>query len=624
MPGTGAAIINFWKRPWLLTLAIIFFILPATLAIGSITFDKTFASKIYPNVYIGNLNLGGKTAEQAKRLLNLEIDKISQRGVVFSYKNQQTIIKPVVASADAALAYQIINFKSELALDAAFNYGRNRNFLINLGNKLRLLLSKKTIDLLVAIDQDKIAKTLKDGFTDAYEPARDAGLAVSFNPATAAYSFSVKEEKMGKAINCQAAIGELINNLTGLSAAEIKLATITEYPKILSRDCLNVDSKAEAILKAAPLTLKYGETTWLIEQGQLASLLALKPSGSAADKVRVGLDDDKTKAYFAEKIIPQIDQPVLEAKFEMQDGKVIKFQGGQDGRSLEADASIVKIENEILAGAPIELTVKIQPTLVSTDNVNNFGIKELVGVGRSNFIGSPVNRRHNIKNGADTLNGILIKPNEEFSLNRALGKVDGATGYLPELVIKEGKTTPEFGGGLCQIGTTMFRAALATGLPITMRRNHSYRVSYYEPAGTDATIYDPWPDLRFINDLASHILIQTKISGDELAFEFWGARDGRVVEKTKPVIYNIVKPEPTKIIETLELKPGEKKCTEHAHNGADTYFDYKVTSADGLIKEKRFSSHYVPWQEICLLGVKELSPPAGGSPDMASSTPAVN
>ncbi|NCQ16053.1 hypothetical protein GW814_00135, partial [Candidatus Falkowbacteria bacterium] len=596
------------------------FILPATLTIGSIAFNKTFASRIYPNVYIGNLNLGGKTAAQANRLLNLETDKISQHGVVFSYKNQRTTVKPVVASADADLAYTIINFKNELALEAAFNYGRNRNFLTNLGNKLQLLLSKKSIDLLVAIDQDKIAKTLKDNFADASEPARDADLAVSFNPATAAYDFSVREEKMGKAINFQAAIGELINNLTGLSEAEIKLATITEYPKILSRDCLNIDGKAEAILKAAPLTLKYGEIKWLIEQSQLAGLLALKPSGLAADKVRVGLDDDKTKAYFAEKITPQIDRPALEAKFEMQGGKVIKFQSGQDGRSLEADASIIKIENEILAGAPIELIVKIQPTLVSTDNVNNFGIKELVGVGRSNFTGSPANRRHNIKNGANTLNGILIKPGEEFSLNKALGKVDGATGYLPELVIKEGKTTPEFGGGLCQIGTTMFRAALDTGLPITMRKNHSYRVSYYEPAGTDATIYDPWPDLRFINDLASHILIQSKISGDDLSFEFWGRRDGRVVEKTKPTIYNIVKPEPAKIIETLELKPGEKRCTERAHNGADAYFDYKVTYADGLVKEKRFSSHYVPWQEVCLLGVEKLSVP----PDTASSTPAVN
>ena len=163
----------------------------------------------------------------------------------------------------------------------------------------------------------------------------------------------------------------------------------------------------------------------------------------------------------------------------------------------------------------------------------------------------------------------------------------------------------------------MFRAALAAGLPITMRRNHSYRVGYYEPAGTDATIYDPWPDLRFINDTADYILIQSKIDGDNLSFEFWGTGDGRMAERTEPTIYNIVKPGPAKIIETTDLKPGEKKCAERAHNGADAYFDYKVTYAGGEIKENRFSSHYVPWQEVCLLGVEKLSAP----PATATSTP---
>ncbi len=140
-----------------------------------------------------------------------------------------------------------------------------------------------------------------------------------------------------------------------------------------------------------------------------------------------------------------------------------------------------------------------------------------------------------------------------------------------------------------------------------MRRNHSYRVSYYEPAGTDATIYNPSPDLRFINDTGNYILIQSRVEGDNLYFDFWGAEDGRVVEKTEPAIYNTVKPGPTKYIETLDLLPGVKKCTERAHNGADAYFDYKVTYAGGEIKEKRFASHYIPWREVCLVGVEKLT-----------------
>jgi hypothetical protein len=82
-----------------------------------------------------------------------------------------------------------------------------------------------------------------------------------------------------------------------------------------------------------------------------------------------------------------------------------------------------------------------------------------VAIGTSNFKGSPVNRRHNIAVGAASVNGTLIAPGEEFSLLKTLGDIDAAAGYKPELVIKGGKTLPEFGGGLCQIGTTAFRAA---------------------------------------------------------------------------------------------------------------------------------------------------------------------
>jgi vancomycin resistance protein YoaR len=267
--------------------------------------------------------------------------------------------------------------------------------------------------------------------------------------------------------------------------------------------------------------------------------------------------------------------------------------------------------------------VRAEPSEISAKDINDFGIKEILGTGHSSFAGSPKNRRHNIAVGAESVNGILIKPGEEFSLIKTLGDINAESGYLPELVIKDNKTIPEYGGGLCQIGTTVFRATYASGLPVTMRRNHSYRVSYYEPAGTDATIYDPWPDYRFVNDTKNHILIQSRIEGDDIYFEFWGTPDGRTATHTYPVIYNIAKPGPTKIIETEDLKPGEKKCTERAHNGADAYFDYTVeynkANPPQIIKEKleaneeveesdytietRFRSHYVPWREVCLVGI---------------------
>jgi vancomycin resistance protein YoaR len=262
--------------------------------------------------------------------------------------------------------------------------------------------------------------------------------------------------------------------------------------------------------------------------------------------------------------------------------------------------------------------VQVTDPTVTTADANSLGITEVIGVGRSNFAGSPKNRRANIHTGAAKLNGIIIKPDEEFSLIAALGDINQATGYLPELVIKGNQTVPEYGGGLCQIGTTTFRAALATGLPIVERRNHSYRVTYYEPAGTDATIYDPKPDFRFKNDTGHAILIQTAIEGDNLVFEFWGTSDQRAVVQTKPVLSNFVAPPPTKLIETEDLPVGTKKCTEKPHVGADAQFTYTVTYPDGRVASEVFKSHYVPWREVCLIGVpKGTLQPTAPAPDAA-------
>ncbi|MBU4512181.1 VanW family protein, partial [Patescibacteria group bacterium] len=223
--------------------------------------------------------------------------------------------------------------------------------------------------------------------------------------------------------------------------------------------------------------------------------------------------------------------------------------------------------------------------------------------------GSPTNRRHNIGVGANKLNGLLIAPDEEFSLVQTLGEVNAATGYLPELVIKGNKTIPEYGGGLCQIGTTMFRVALYAGLPITERRPHSYRVSYYEPAGMDATIYIPRPDVKFINDTRNYLVLTTEIQDNILRFKLYGTNDNRKTEiENPPRIWNITYPGPTKLIETLDLAPGEKKCTESSHRGADTEFTRVVTYADSRepIDEKWFS-RYSSWQAVCLIGVEELT-----------------
>lgn len=593
--------------PRLLKVAIIFFIAAFVFASAYLIFEKIYQNKIYPGVWIGEINLKGKTAEQTKNIINKQINNISQSGVVFYYQKKQITVTPAIASADGSFAYQIISFDAKKSIEQAYNFGRDNTFFSNLKNKINALIYKRTINLSLSMNETKVQNILMENFSIFETPAKNAELI--FDKQT--NNFIASEEKLGKTINYQKAIRLLGSNLLKLNDSSIRLYTKTDYPVIYKKACLNIDAKAKQILSLAPLTLKYQNNQWDIKKNQLSDWLGLKINQQTdnQNKILVGLNKKIVEQFLRDEIASTTDMAPIEAKFEIKNNKVAKFQASKDGLKLNIESNAAKIELELLENRQntIELIKTELKSAAITSSVNGFGISEIIGIGESNFFGSPQNRRHNIKNGADTLNGMLIKPNEEFSLNSALGEINAETEYLPELVIKGNKTIMEYGGGLCQIGTTIFRAALSAGLPITQRRNHAYRVVYYEPAGTDAAIYDPWPDVRFINNTNNHILIQSRIEGDNLYFDFWGTEDGRIVEKTEPAIYNIVKPGPTKYIETLDLEPGKEKCTEHAHNGADAYFDYKVIYANGETKEKRFNSHYAPWQAVCLIGVEKLS-----------------
>ena len=236
----------------------------------------------------------------------------------------------------------------------------------------------------------------------------------------------------------------------------------------------------------------------------------------------LAIDEDGLKNYL-EKAKNSTHVDPADARLTFGEGKVSAFSLSKNGSEIDVEKSLPKIEENLKQNAftkdiTLDATI-LKPEITSTD-LDKYGIKELIGEGVSNFLHSPQNRIHNINVGAARFNGVLIKPGEEFSFIKTLGPVDASTGYLPELVIKTDKTVPEFGGGMCQVSTTAFRAAMNTGLKITARTNHAYPVVYYNPQGLDATVYIPNPDLKFINDTPGYILIQTHIEGHSIIFRF--------------------------------------------------------------------------------------------------------
>ncbi len=256
---------------------------------------------------------------------------------------------------------------------------------------------------------------------------------------------------------------------------------------------------------------------------------------------------------------------------ETTDKTIAILDAGKDGLTLDESAAVASIRTAIEAGKDtVSLPVKVAPPTIGSTDPSELGIRELVAEGTTNFRGSPKNRIFNINRALEQFQGVLIAPGAEFSFVKQLGDVDGEHGYLPELVIKNNKTEPEFGGGICQVSSTMFRTAVNAGMKITARRNHAYPVSYYKPYGMDATVYVPNPDLRFINNTPGHILVLSSVEGTSLTFRFYGTKDGRQVEIDGPHI--------------LESNPdGSMKTT----------FSQKVTDSSGAVLfDDKFPSSY--------------------------------
>lgn len=246
---------------------------------------------------------------------------------------------------------------------------------------------------------------------------------------------------------------------------------------------------------------------------------------------------------FLEKLNDRVSISPVDAVFTVnEEGMVSAFSPSRNGTAIDIEASLALLKKEVVLSSkrssqtPLRLpTISTPPRITSTDAAK-LGIVNFLGEGRTDFAGSPQNRIFNIKRALSEFQGVLIAPGEEFSFVQTLGEVDGEHGYLPELVIKRGRTEPEFGGGICQVSTTLFRAALNTGQKITERKNHAYPVRYYKPYGMDATIYIPKPDFKFKNTTPAHILIQGSVENTELIFRFYGTQDGRSISIDGPHI----------------------------------------------------------------------------------------
>jgi vancomycin resistance protein YoaR len=591
---------------------------------GLFTYVQSYSNRTLPGLSIGDISIAKMEFSELKFFLDDISQKLISDGIRFDLrypegKEQFTLVAEKITESNV-IPY--ISLDTEKEARRLVEYGKNGSFLSDAWQILFAGMKPQSLALeTVTLRRDRLAQAIHEKISDHEAPPRNASLVfTSYNPVKYTFTSSTN----GYVYPIDDALDQVLESWKFLQSPSVALASVSTEAEIQDADLEPLLSSVSQYFSAGPLVLKKETDTLGVENQWKISAANFAPWMIASDeggKNHFTLDSSSTVAYLEKYIAPDVFKSASNGKFSVDAaGKVTAFEASQKGISLDTQKTFndlrLAFENRLTSSSNTPVSIYLVETdpEVSTGSINDFGIKDILGVGISSYAGSPVNRIKNIKNALQKINGILIKPGEEFSAIASTQPYTLESGYLPEKVIKGDEIKAEIAGGLCQVGTTLFRMAMNSGMKITERRNHSLVVSYYNDPrngqpGTDATIYEPSPDFRFLNDTANYVLIQTEVNDKtgELKFTLWGTDDSRKASYSRPIVSKWLPTGPTKFIETAKLAPGKKEC-QHAYPGAQASFTYTRTLADGTKEEVVYDSYYRPLPEICLVG-KAVAPP---------------
>ncbi|MEZ4657779.1 MAG: VanW family protein [Caldilineaceae bacterium] len=230
------------------------------------------------------------------------------------------------------------------------------------------------------------------------------------------------------------------------------------------------------------------------------------------------------------------------------------------------------------------------------------GIRQVVASSGTCLPNGLARRVRNIEVAASKLEGVVIPPGHQFSFNKNVQDVSAANGFEDSLIIWGDQTAVGVGGGVCQVSTTVFRAAYNGGMPIEERYNHGYVVSWYGAPGLDATIFTPSVDFKFRNDTDAYLLIDPVVDtvNGVITMNFYGAKPNRQVTIGEPVQTDIIQPAPPKYTVDETLAAGQRKQVEWEAQGMTVEVTRTIVE-NGETRTDTLKSKYRPWQAVYLV-----------------------
>lgn len=616
-------------RPGLKRLADVLGVLAVLAVLGAVLFlgySWVISDRVLPNTSIAGTNVGGLRLDDARRAVSARIDALEQQGFTLQLPTRSVVVHPV---ADLGMRFDL-----DAAMATAARDGRTGDWWEQQRQRFAALLSASALDLPVEADATTVAARLRGRISELAEAPVEPQLrwgeeGLQFTPGKAA-----------RAADMPALVGSLAAHARGLNPATLPVELAVLQPQVSDAEAQRAQDQARKLVNAT-VVLTYSKDPadgpWRIALSKDPTWIVFTPVGS---ELRVQLDRERLVRFLTETVAKDVDQEHADARLThaAPDSWRVTVEGrATDGHQLQVDAAvglvqaglsseaIAKAQAEIDAAAgkkkpalelSFDLPSTFEPGRVLDEDGQDMGLRDRLAYARSNFSESPSGRDFNVRKGMKIFNGLLIPQGETFSFNSFLGPVDNAHGWKDALAIFQGglDTRMDPGGGICQVSTTVYQAAVLAGVKVTVRRAHSYFVSYYAKppglSGVDATIYPGAQDLQFVNDTPGPILMLAGADGNIAWVQLFGTKD-RTVDLKGPFRSGsygggapILTVDPT-------LAPGQVVIEKGGHAGFSISWKQTIRYDDGR-----------PTQEIPIYsGYKAIPSQGRKGPDAAPVDP---
>ena len=548
------------------------------LTIGLFAFRAFYSERIYPAVTLGDVPVGGLTTGEAQNLLAERAADLEQGTVAFSYAGK---------TWTPTLAEMGVTIELERSLAEARALGRDDDARSRLAFTANSLQEDQVVALRSTVDENVLNTWFDKVDNEIGAPAVDAKVQLTGT------QVSIAPESTGIVVDRNATKATILSTLTSLKPVSMELATVIDRPVIFAADLEQVRSDVQNVV-TGPVPVAFESKSWSVEAETLVQFLTVD-TVLENDKpiAKLAFNQEALAAGLRDRFTPEVDRAPVNAEVAWSDDQgLIATAPSVTGITLMAPEFAAAISASFLNGhVNVDIPVVQTAPEVDSGNLAALKINTRLATGDSNYAGGSAERDINIGVGTGLLNGTLVRPGEEFSFNGAIGEITADKGYVEAGVVVAERSGKEIGGGICQVSTTVFRAAILAGLPITTWNPHTYRIKGYEAdgwgPGFDASILqygsnpEEWGDLRFENATSGWLLVEAWTEYPRMYVRVYGENLGHSVEivdkwQSDPITDN----EDLEIVDE-SLASGTIQQIEYPLDGLETGFTRVVKDANG-------------------------------------------